>query len=57
MWKQKQAKCNLCFTQGAKANEKMGLIAEGMRCGNYIKTDNTFMHQAPFPVQHISNTP
>lgn len=35
-----QAKCNLCFTQRGKPNEKMGLIAGGMRCGNYIKTDN-----------------
>lgn len=26
--------------KGEKPNEKMGLIAGGMRCGNYIKTDN-----------------
>lgn len=33
----KTGKCDLCFTQGGKANEKMWLIAEGMRCGNSIK--------------------
>lgn len=37
--KTKTGKSNLCFTQGGKANEKIGFIAGGMRCGNYIKTD------------------
>lgn len=33
-------KCNLRFTQRGNPNEKMGLIAGGTRCGNYIKKDN-----------------